>query len=259
MSQSSHPHARHHARGDDGFSFIELLAYMAIAALLILAAIPQFSAYRTKAVVSNMQSDLKHTAEAMEAEYVTSLRYAPLASLRVPTSHGVTITSGDGDGNSAALGFLRPNTGQAAPAFVALNKSGGTAGSIAAEYPAATWYMGVEGSGPFQSAYKACGGVGERPYSITEPHYVSCKAGVATSGRIVGSGFLAPASDPYNSATQIEWAGPTGEYYNWLDSWDKYLTADPTGESFCFTATATQAPGVTWSYNSRMGLVKGGC
>ena len=60
---------------DGGFSFIELLAYMAIAALLILAAIPQFNQYRTKAVISNMQSDARNIATTIEAQYTTDLQY----------------------------------------------------------------------------------------------------------------------------------------------------------------------------------------
>lgn len=60
---------------DDGFSFIELLAYMGIAALLILAAIPQFNAYRQKAVISNLESDTRNVAQAVEASYATNQKY----------------------------------------------------------------------------------------------------------------------------------------------------------------------------------------
>ena len=52
---------------DRGFSFIELLAYMAIAALLILAAIPQFNNYRGAARDATTMSDVKNVATAMEA------------------------------------------------------------------------------------------------------------------------------------------------------------------------------------------------
>jgi len=54
-------------RGDRGFSFVELLAYMAIAALLILAAIPQFGTYRGLARDAAVQDDVQTVAYAIEA------------------------------------------------------------------------------------------------------------------------------------------------------------------------------------------------
>jgi len=59
-------------RRDRGFSFIELLAYMAIAALLILAAVPQFSAYRERALISNLQNDVHNASLAAEASLIAS-------------------------------------------------------------------------------------------------------------------------------------------------------------------------------------------
>ncbi|BDZ52793.1 hypothetical protein GCM10025867_50340 (plasmid) [Frondihabitans sucicola] len=52
---------------DLGFSFIELLAYIAIAALLILAAVPQFGQYREKARLSVLRDDTHNAALAAEA------------------------------------------------------------------------------------------------------------------------------------------------------------------------------------------------
>lgn len=52
---------------DRGFSFIELLAYMAIAALLILAAIPQFNNYRGQARDQATMNDVRNVAVAYEA------------------------------------------------------------------------------------------------------------------------------------------------------------------------------------------------
>lgn len=51
---------------DAGFSFIELLAYMAIAALLILAAVPQFENYRGRAWDSNITDDLRSISSTVE-------------------------------------------------------------------------------------------------------------------------------------------------------------------------------------------------
>ena len=74
---------------DSGFSFIELLAYMAIAALLILAAIPQFNQYREKATISNMQGDARNVAQTIEAQYTTDLAYPSTIS-----GTGKTVTIG---------------------------------------------------------------------------------------------------------------------------------------------------------------------
>lgn len=52
---------------DSGFSFIELLAYMAIAMLLVLAAVPQFHNYRGRAIDSNALADVRSVAAGMEA------------------------------------------------------------------------------------------------------------------------------------------------------------------------------------------------
>ncbi|BDZ52658.1 hypothetical protein GCM10025867_48990 (plasmid) [Frondihabitans sucicola] len=78
---------------DRGFSFIELLAYMAIAALLILAAIPQFNAYRDKAAVSNLQSDLRNAATDMEANVTADGTYPASLPSSVRVSRGVQLSS----------------------------------------------------------------------------------------------------------------------------------------------------------------------
>lgn len=57
---------------DRGFSFIELLAYMAIAALLILAAVPQFENYRARAHDSNVRNDIRNLATMLESQDVNS-------------------------------------------------------------------------------------------------------------------------------------------------------------------------------------------
>ena len=58
---------RRHSRPDSGFSFIEMLAYMVIAAMLLLAAIPQFDNYRDKARLSVLRDDTHNAAIAAEA------------------------------------------------------------------------------------------------------------------------------------------------------------------------------------------------
>jgi len=60
---------------DRGFSFVELLAYMAIAALLILAAIPQFNSHRNQAYDTLVKGDLKSMAAAYEAYAIDGQAY----------------------------------------------------------------------------------------------------------------------------------------------------------------------------------------
>jgi len=61
------PTRSRHDGSDLGFSFVELLAYIAIAALLILAAIPQFSNFRGQAIDQTTRSDVYNVAAAYEA------------------------------------------------------------------------------------------------------------------------------------------------------------------------------------------------
>jgi len=79
-------------RPDGGFSFIELLAYMAIAALLILAALPQFGNYRTKASTTNLTSDLRNAAAEMEAAFTDDKGYPAALPGSYRTSRGNSVT-----------------------------------------------------------------------------------------------------------------------------------------------------------------------
>jgi len=88
-------------RRDRGFSFIELLAYIAIAALLILAAIPQFSSYREKALVSNMANDVHNASLAVEAARIdlgakggdSGVKLASTASTSATTTDAAAIAA----------------------------------------------------------------------------------------------------------------------------------------------------------------------
>lgn len=62
-------------RRDAGFSFVEVLAYMAIFALLAVAAVPQFSNYRRLSTVSQMQTDARAFSSAAEAQYTIGYAY----------------------------------------------------------------------------------------------------------------------------------------------------------------------------------------
>lgn len=56
-------------RKSTGFTLIELLLVAAIIGLLAAIAIPQFIAYRTRAIDTQMKSDLKNAAMAMESYF----------------------------------------------------------------------------------------------------------------------------------------------------------------------------------------------
>lgn len=89
---------------DRGFSFIELLAYMAIAALLVLAAIPQFSAYRERALISNLQGDVRNASLSAEASLIAKRSGATvkLASTAVTAADSVP-TPGSFEAIAAAV------------------------------------------------------------------------------------------------------------------------------------------------------------
>ena len=62
-------------KSEKGFTLIELLIVVAIIGILAAIAIPQFSAYRTKAYNSSSQSDLKNTKTSLEAYFADNQRY----------------------------------------------------------------------------------------------------------------------------------------------------------------------------------------
>jgi type IV pilus assembly protein PilA len=77
-----------------GFTLIELLMVVAIIAVLAAIAIPQFVAYRTRAIDTQMKSDLKNAAMAMES-YFAEFKIYP-ASVGSISSTGFRQTSGVG-------------------------------------------------------------------------------------------------------------------------------------------------------------------
>ncbi len=60
---------------NSGFTLIELLIVVAIIGILAAIAIPQFSAYRTKAYNSAAQSDIKNTKTTLESFYTENQIY----------------------------------------------------------------------------------------------------------------------------------------------------------------------------------------
>jgi type IV pilus assembly protein PilA len=66
---------RPRARRDLGFTLIEVLIVVAIVALLAAIGIPQFIAYRNRAVDAQMKSDLRNAAVAVESYYAKKSVY----------------------------------------------------------------------------------------------------------------------------------------------------------------------------------------
>lgn len=100
------PHLR---RNDRGFSFVELLAYMAIAALLILAALPQYSACRERAAVTVLQDDVRSAALAAEASNIEGSGFfestvRAVGAIRVSLEGTTMVTSDLGSGDYRIVG-----------------------------------------------------------------------------------------------------------------------------------------------------------
>ena len=79
-----------------GFSLLELLVVVAIIGLLAAIAIPQFLSYRARAVDSQMKSDLKNAALAMDSYFAENKVYptsvAAIVSVGFNQTDGVALT-----------------------------------------------------------------------------------------------------------------------------------------------------------------------
>ena len=80
----------------NGFTIIELLIIIAIIGLLATIAIPQFITYRSKGIDSQIKSDLRNAAGAMEAYFETNQAYpssvAAISTLGFKGSAGIALS-----------------------------------------------------------------------------------------------------------------------------------------------------------------------
>lgn len=84
------------AKPSGGFTLVEILVVVAIIALLVAIAIPQFMSYRSEAIDAQMKSDLRNASIAIEAYYakqsVLPASTTEIAGYGFQPSIGVTIS-----------------------------------------------------------------------------------------------------------------------------------------------------------------------
>lgn len=127
MTQQSKLNARRAAKGDSGFTLIEVLLVIAIIGLLAVIAIPQFIRYRGQAVDAQLRADLRNAAVAVEGYFTKKSVYpasiAEIDGFGFRASEGVTVTLNVVGPNSFTITAAKPGGTQ--PSFT-LNSVNGT-------------------------------------------------------------------------------------------------------------------------------------
>jgi type IV pilus assembly protein PilA len=113
-------------RRNQGFTLIEILIIIVVIGLLAVIAIPQFIAYRSRAIDAQLKSDLRNAAVAVESYFTKKSVYpASLAEIQGYGFHptdGVTLTITVVTPNSYSITAAKPGGTQ--PSFTFTSSSG---------------------------------------------------------------------------------------------------------------------------------------
>ena len=94
------------SRTQAGFTLIELLVVMAIIGILAAISVPQYAAYRNRAIEAQIKSDLRNVAAAQESNFITANTYsacAPCTSSTLPGYNKTSAVSVNSSGGQSAF------------------------------------------------------------------------------------------------------------------------------------------------------------
>ncbi len=103
-----------------GFTLLELMVVVAVVAILVAIAIPQFFEYQTSAFDARANSDLRNAANAEEAYFIAEGAYlacadaaceANLPNFRKSATVVITITANNGVGSPTWMGVASSDRG----------------------------------------------------------------------------------------------------------------------------------------------------
>lgn len=121
MSHDPNHYAPPRLRGTSGFTLIEVLIVIAVIGGLAVIAIPQFIAYRSRAIDAQMKSDLRNAAVTVESYYTKRSVYPAsvdeLDGFGFRPTSGVTLTLTIDSPNSYSLSAAKPGGTQASFTF----------------------------------------------------------------------------------------------------------------------------------------------
>ena len=114
-------HVRRKLQQNQGFTLLELLVVIAVLGILGAIVIQQFMIYRSRAVDSQMRSDLKSAAMAMESYFADFQSYPTsvtgITAVGFRKTNGVTLTINVTSSSSFILTAAKPSGTQASFTF----------------------------------------------------------------------------------------------------------------------------------------------